>query len=125
MSKVLDNLKYSSSHEWVKLEGNVAVIGISDYAQDSLGSIVYLEVNEVGEVISKEDEFGVVESVKAASDLISPLSGKIIEVNQEVIDSPELLNEDPYGHWIMKLEVSNMNELDELLDANGYKEETK
>lgn len=120
MSKILENLKYAKSHEWVKVEGNVATIGITDFAQESLGSIVYLEVNEVGEKVKQFKEFGVVESVKAASDLLAPVSGEIIEVNEVLIDSPELLNSDAFGNWIMKVEMSNPKELDNLLDATKY-----
>lgn len=120
MSKILENLKYAKSHEWVKVEGDVATIGITDFAQESLGSIVYLEVNEVGEKVKQFKEFGVVESVKAASDLLAPVSGEIIEVNEVLIDSPELLNSDAFGNWIMKVEMSNPKELDNLLDATKY-----
>jgi glycine cleavage system H protein len=123
MSKVLENLKYAKTHEWVKVEGNVAIIGISDFAQESLGSIVYLEVNEVGEKVKQFKEFGVVESVKAASDLLSPVSGEIIDVNETLLDNPELLNNDPFGNWIIKVEMSNTKELDNLLDANQYRAE--
>lgn len=122
MSKILKDLKYSSSHEWVKLEGNVATIGISDYAQESLGSIVYVDA-DLGQEVKKGQDFGVVESVKAASDLIAPLSGKIIEMNQDVIDAPELLNEDSYTNWIIKLEIIDQTEYDKLLDADQYEKE--
>lgn len=122
MSKILNNLKYSDSHEWVKLEGDYAYIGITDYAQDSLGSIVYIEVGEVGDEVVQGEEFGAVESVKAASDLISPLSGEIVEVNQNVIDNPEDVNGDPYGCWFIKIKIKNEAELDKLLDAKEYEE---
>ncbi|HEY8396079.1 MAG TPA: glycine cleavage system protein GcvH [Bacilli bacterium] len=122
MSKVLENLLYAKSHEWCLVEGDVAKIGISDYAQDSLGSIVYLEVGEVGDTITQFEEFGAIESVKAASDLIAPLSGEIIEVNEEVISNPEMLNSDPYGSWIVKIKINDEKELDNLLDAEGYRE---
>src|SRR5690554_5889106 len=105
MSKVLENLKYAKSHEWVKVEGEFAYIGITDYAQDSLGSIVYLEVPEVGDEVKQGKDFGVVESVKAASDLYAPISGEVIEVNEDLIDSPELINSDPYGSWMVKLKI--------------------
>ena len=120
MSKVLENLKYAKTHEWVKVEGNVATVGITDYAQESLGSVVYLEVNEIGEKVKQFKEFGVVESVKAASDLLSPITGEIVDVNQELIDNPELLNEDAFENWILKVEMSNPKELDNLLDAEKY-----
>lgn len=123
MSKVLDNLKYAKTHEWVKVEGNVAIIGITDFAQESLGSIVYLEVNEIGEQVKQFKEFGVVESVKAASDLLSPVSGEIIDVNENLIDNPELLNSDAFGNWIIKVEMSNPKELDNLLNADKYRAE--
>lgn len=123
MSKVLENLKYAKSHEWVKVEGSLAFIGISDYAQESLGSVVYLETPEVGENLVQFKEFGVIESVKAASDILSPISGKVIEVNQEVVDSPELLNEDSYKNWILKVEIKDLEELNNLLDAKAYEME--
>jgi len=122
MSKVLENLLYSKSHEWCLVEGGVAKVGITDYAQDSLGTVVYLEVGEPGDEVKQFEEFGAVESVKAASDLLVPVSGEIIEVNEEVLDNPELLNSDPYGSWIVKIKLSDEKELDNLLDANGYRE---
>ncbi|HHW99849.1 MAG TPA: glycine cleavage system protein GcvH [Acholeplasmataceae bacterium] len=122
MSKILENLKYLDSHEWVKVEGEYAYIGITDYAQDSLGSIVYIEVGEVGDEVVQGEEFGAVESVKAASDLISPLSGEIVEVNEKVLEDPEDVNTDPYGSWFIKIKVKDINELEKLLDAKGYEE---
>lgn len=122
MSKVLENLLYSKSHEWCLVEGGVAKVGLTDYAQDSLGSVVYLDAGEVGDKVKQFAEFGAVESVKAASDLMAPVSGEIVEVNQDVLDNPELLNSDPYGHWIVKIKVSDEKELDNLLDAKGYRE---
>ncbi|HHX79482.1 MAG TPA: glycine cleavage system protein GcvH [Acholeplasmataceae bacterium] len=122
MSKVLENLLYTKSHEWCLVEGDVAIIGISDYAQDSLGSVVYLEVGEVGDQVKQFSEFGAVESVKAASDLLAPVSGEIIEINEEVIDNPELINSDPYGAWIIKVKLDDEKELDSLLDAQGYRD---
>lgn len=122
MSKILENLKYAASHEWVKVEGDFAFVGITDYAQDSLGSIVYIEVGEVGDEVSQGDEFGAVESVKAASDLISPISGEIVEVNENVLDNTEDVNADPYGSWFIKVKMSDKSELDSLLDAKGYEE---
>jgi glycine cleavage system H protein len=122
MSKVLENLLYAKSHEWCRVEGDVAVIGISDYAQDSLGSIVFVDAGDVGNQITQFAEFGAVESVKAASDLIAPVSGEIIEVNQEVLDNPELLNSDCYQNWILKVRIASEDELQKLLDAQGYRE---
>ncbi len=125
MSKILKDLLYLASHEWVRVEGNVATIGITDYAQSSLGSIVYLESSEVDETVTQNETFGTVESVKAASDLVSPVSGQVIEVNQDVIDNPEKLNEDSYANWIIKVEISDQEELKNLLDATAYEAETK
>ncbi|MFA5543630.1 MAG: glycine cleavage system protein GcvH [Bacilli bacterium] len=125
MSKILENLKYLKSHEWVKVEGSVAYIGITDHAQETLGSIVYLEAKEVGSIVTHNKEFGVVESVKAASDLLSPVSGKVIEFNEVLENSPEEINEDPYGSWIIKVEMSNPDELENLLDAKAYELECK
>ena len=125
MSKILKDLLYLASHEWVRVEGNVATIGITDYAQSSLGSIVYLEASEVDETVTQNETFGTVESVKAASDLVSPVSGRVIEVNQDVIDNPEKLNEDSYANWIIKVEISGQEELKNLLDATAYEAETK
>ena len=116
-----EDLKYTKTHEWVKVEGNKAKIGITYHAQEQLNDIVYVELPEIGTELSKGDELGVVESVKAASDIYSPLSGKIVTVNQEVVDRPELLNEDPYKHWLVELEFENAAELNELLSADEYK----
>ena len=121
MSKVLDDRKYADSHEWVKLDGDVATIGISDYAQHALGNIVYVDMPEEGDEVTQGDDFGAVESVKAASDLISPISGEVIEVNEELTDKPELINEDAFGNWIIKVKVSDPSEMDKLLDAEAYK----
>ncbi len=119
--KTLDNLKYAKSDEWVLLEGDTATIGISDYAQDQLNDIVYVELPEVGREIKKGDEFGSVESVKAASPLVSPISGTITEANSALEDEPELINAEPYGKgWIVKLKVSNPAELNDLMDAAAY-----
>lgn len=125
MSKILKELKYAKSHEWVKVEGDIATIGITDYAQHSLGSIVYVEGGEVGDTVEQFGEFGAVESVKAASDILSPVSGEIVEVNEDVIDNPELLNEDAYENWIIKVKVSDLSELDALLSADEYEGECK
>lgn len=121
MSKIIDELVYSDSHIWVKIDGNIAYIGITDFAQNQLGSIVYVDMPEVGDSIAKEDEFGAVESVKAASDLIAPLSGTVIETNPALENEPELLNNKPYESWIIKLEISEPSEIKSLMDAEAYK----
>lgn len=121
MSKVLDDRKYADSHEWVKVEGDVATIGISDYAQHALGNIVYVDMPEEDDEVSQGEDFGAVESVKAASDLISPVSGTVIEVNEELVDKPELINEDAFGNWIIKVRISDPSELDKLMDGEAYK----
>ena len=111
-------LKYSKSHEWLKEEDGVSVIGISDFAQDALGDVVFVNLPEVGDDAAAGEAFGDVESVKAVSDLISPVSGTVCEVNEDLLDQPELLNEDPYGAWIIKVE--NVTDTEELLDAAAY-----
>ncbi len=120
MSKVLEGLKYAESHEWVKVEGDIAVIGISDFAQHSMGDLSYVDMPSVGDEVAAGEEFGAVESVKAASDLISPVSGTVIEVNEALEDEPELLNEDPYANWIIKVQMSEPGEVDSLLDDAAY-----
>ena len=120
MSKILDELRYADSHEWVKLEGDVATVGITDYAQHALGNIVYVDMPEVGDEVSQGEDFGAVESVKAASDLVSPISGEVIEINEALEDEPELINQDAYGAWIMKVKVSDPSEIETLLDAAAY-----
>ncbi len=115
------DLKYSKEHEWAKIEGDVATIGITDYAQDSLGDIVFLELPDVGSELESGDTFGVVESVKAVSDLFAPLSGKVIEANTALVDAPEGINADPYDTgWMIKIEIANPSEIDDLLDAAAY-----
>jgi len=116
----MENLLYSKDHEWIKIEGSTVLIGITDYAQKSLGEIVYVELPEVGDSLEAEGAFGVIESVKAASDSYMPISGEIVEVNEELEDNPVLLNEDAYGTWIIKVELSDEKELDSLLDFNAY-----
>lgn len=111
-------LKYSKSHEWVKMEGDIAVIGISDFAQDALGDVVFINLPEEGDDVTAGETFGDVESVKAVSDLISPVTGAVCAVNEELLDAPELLNQDPYGAWIIKVE--NLDGQEELLDAAAY-----
>lgn len=122
MSKIVDGLLYSEDHDWVKVEGGVATIGISDEAQHQLGEIVYVELPEVDDEISAGDVYGVVESVKAASDSHSPVSGKVVEINEELDDNPAALNEDPYANWIIKVELSDESDLDKLMDAKKYEE---
>ena len=121
MSKIIEGLKYSESHEWVKVEGDVAVIGVSDYAQAEMGDITYVDMPEVDDEVAAGEEFGALESVKASSELISPVSGKVVEVNGELEDAPEKVNEDAYAAWIIKVEMSDASELDALMDAAGYK----
>ena len=120
MSTIVEGLRYAESHEWVKVEGEYAYVGITDYAQNALGNIVYVDMPEVDDEVEKDEEFGAVESVKAASDLMSPVTGVVVEVNDKLDESPELLKEDAYGNWIMKVNLSDMSELEELLDAKAY-----
>lgn len=120
MAKLLENLRYADSHEWVKLEGDIATIGITDYAQHALGNIVYVDMPEVGDEVTVGEEFGAVESVKAASDLFSPVTGEVVEVNEALEDNPELINEDAFANWIMKVRVSDAAEVEALLDAPAY-----
>ena len=121
MTKLPPELKYSKDHEWVKAEGKVATIGITDYAQDQLGDIVYVELPPAGKELKEGEEFGVVESVKSVSSLYCPVSGKVIEVNAALNDSPQLVNEDPYGKgWIIKVEMNNPADLDVLLTPENY-----
>jgi glycine cleavage system H protein len=121
MSKIVEGLKYSESHEWVKVEGNVAYVGVSDYAQKEMGDITYVDLPEEGDDVLAGEEFGALESVKAASDLISPVSGVVVAVNAELDAAPEKVNEDAYAAWIIKVEMSNAAELDALMDAAAYK----
>lgn len=121
MSTVLDGLRYSESHEWVKVEGDIAVVGVSDYAQSEMGDITYVDAPDVDDAFERGEEFGALESVKASSDLYCPVSGTVVEVNDEVVDSPEKVNEDPFGAWIIKLRMSAPEELDSLMDAAAYK----
>lgn len=118
--KILKDLYYTKDHEWLRVEGDEAYIGLTDYAQDSLGDIVYVELPEVDDEFSKEDAFAAVESVKAASDVFMPVDGKIVEVNEALLDEPGLINEDPYENWIAKIEIADKSQLDELLSADEY-----
>ena len=117
-----ENLKYTKDHEWVRVEGDVAYVGITEFAQGELGDIVYVEIETEGETIAKEEIFGTVEAVKTVSDLFMPISGKVLEVNAGLEGAPESVNSDPYGNgWMIKLSVDNKAELDELLDETAYK----
>ena len=120
MSKVIESLRYADSHEWVSVEGDIATVGITDYAQHALGNIVYVDMPEVGDEVVAGEEFGAVESVKAASDLISPVTGVVVEINEALEDSPELVNEDAFANWIMKVKITDSSVLDDLLDAAAY-----
>ena len=118
-----DNLKYTKDHEWVRVEGNVAYVGITEFAQSELGDIVYVEIETLGETLAHEEIFGTVEAVKTVSDLFMPLSGKVLEVNASIDGSPEVVNNDPYGDgWMIKIEITNASELDTLMSASAYKE---
>ncbi|SHJ62379.1 glycine cleavage system protein GcvH [Tepidibacter formicigenes] len=114
------DLKYAKNHIWVKIEGNEAYIGITDYAQDQLGEILFVEMPEVGDEISKGEEFGVVESSKVASDLVAPITGEVLEINEKLDDEPEYINEDAYDAWIVKVKIADESELNELLDSSNY-----
>jgi glycine cleavage system H protein len=120
--KLLEDLKYVESHEWVRVEGNKAYIGITDYAQDKLGDIVYVEVPEAGTVVEAGDQFVVLESVKAASDVYAPVSGTVVEVNEELEDNPALINESAYDAWIVAIDMSMPTEADSLLSSEEYEE---
>ena len=122
MSKVIEGLYYSESHEYVRVEGDYGFIGITDYAQNALGNVVYVDMPEVDDEVSAGEEFGAVESVKAASDLNSPVSGTVVEVNEALEDQPELVNQDAYENWIIKVQLSDKSELDNLMDAAAYEE---
>ena len=120
MSKIADGLLYSESHEWVKMENGIATVGITDFAQKSMGNIVYVDMPEPDDEVSQNEEFGAVESVKAASDLYSPVSGIVTEVNEALDDEPGLLNKDAYANWIIKVKISEPAELEMLMDAASY-----
>lgn len=123
--EIKDNLKYTKDHEWVMLDGKIATVGITDFAQSELGDIVYIEVDTVDEELNKDEVFGTVEAVKTVSDLFLPMSGKIIEFNESLNDNPEKVNDSPYDEgWIIKVEITNPAELDELLDSKTYSEIT-
>ena len=123
--EIKEDLKYTKDHEWIKIDGDVATVGITDFAQGELDDIVYVEVDTLDETLSKDEVFGTVEAVKTVSDLFLPMSGKIIEFNEALNDNPELVNDSPYGDgWIIKVEVSDVNELEQLLDSKSYSEIT-
>ncbi|MCL6515577.1 glycine cleavage system protein GcvH [Alicyclobacillus sp.] len=122
MSQIPAELKYSKEHEWVRVEGNRAYVGITDFAQDELGDIVFVELPEVGATVTANETFGTVESVKTVSDLFAPVSGKVVEVNTALTDNPEKVNESPYGDgWMIVVEMTDPGELNALLDADGYR----
>lgn len=120
MAKTIEGLFYSESHEWVKVDGETAIIGISDHAQQAMGNIVYVDMPEEDDEVTANEDFGAVESVKAASDLISPVSGVVVEVNEALADAPELLNKDAYENWIIKVKMDDPEELKSLMDAAAY-----
>ena len=121
MSNIIEGLYYSESHEYVKVEGDFGFIGITDYAQHELGNVVYVDMPEVDDEVTAGEDFGAVESVKAASDLMSPVSGTVVEVNEALEDEPGLINKDAFENWIIKVEMSDKSELDGLMDAAAYK----
>lgn len=125
MSKVIEGLLYSESHEWVKVEGDIAIIGVSDFAQKEMGDITYVDMPDVDDEVTAEEEFGALESVKASSDLFSPVSGVVVENNEDLEDKPELINEDAYAGWIIKVKMSDPSELESLMDAEAYKNLTE
>lgn len=122
MAKVIEGLYYSESHEFIRVEGDFGYIGITDYAQNALGNVVYVDMPEIDDEVEAGEEFGAVESVKAASDLNSPVSGTVVEVNEALEDTPELINQDAFENWIIKVELSDKAELDNLMDAKAYEE---
>ena len=120
--EVKENLSYTNDHEWIKIEGNIALVGITDFAQSELGDIVFIEVETIGENLNKNEVFGTVEAVKTVSDLFIPVSGKVLEFNNALEDNPELVNNSPYGDgWIVKIEIKNTDEISDLLDSEAYK----
>lgn len=125
MATVMEGLYYAESHEYVKVEGEFGYVGITDYAQHELGNVVYVDMPEVDDEVTAGEEFGAVESVKAASDLLSPVSGTVVEVNEDLEDQPEKINEDAFDNWIIKVKLSDPSELDNLMDAKAYAEMTK
>lgn len=122
MAKLIEGLYYAESHEYVKVEGDFGFVGITDYAQNALGNVVYVDMPDIDDEVKAGEDFGAVESVKAASDLISPVSGTVVEVNESLDDTPELINQDSFGNWIIKVRLSDKKELDSLMDAKAYGE---
>ena len=120
MSKIIEGLRYSETHEWVKIEDGIAIIGVTDFAQKEMGDITYVDMPAEEDEVNAGEEFGALESVKASSDLISPVSGEVCEVNAELEDSPELINSDPYANWIIKVKMDDPEELKNLMDAAAY-----
>lgn len=121
--KIPENLKYTKDHEWLKIDGDEAYVGITDFAQGELGDVVYIEVETVGEELAKEDSFGTIEAVKTVSDMFMPVSGEVLEFNEKLTDEPELINKDPYGDgWVVKIRLTNTSETEELLDSKQYSE---
>ena len=125
MAKVIEGLYYSESHEYVKVEGDFGYVGITDYAQHALGNVVYVDMPDVDDEVEAGEDFGAVESVKAASDLISPVSGTVLEVNEALEEQPELINQDAFANWIIKVELSDPSELENLMDAATYDAQCK
>lgn len=124
--KIPGNLKYTKDHEWIKIDGDVAIVGVTDFAQHELGDIVFIEVETVGEMLEKDDVFGTIEAVKTVSDMLMPISGEVLEFNEALLDSPDLVNKDPFGEgWIIKIAPSNLKEMDELLTAELYHQLTE
>jgi glycine cleavage system H protein len=121
--KILDNLKYTAEHEWLRVEGEDAYVGVTDFAQHELGDIVFVEVETVGEVLEKGETFGTIEAVKTVSDVYMPISGEVVEFNDALVENPELINKDPFGEgWIIKIRILKSNQLDALLSAEAYKQ---
>ncbi len=125
MSKIIEGLLYSESHEWVKVDGDIAIIGVTDFAQSEMGDITYVDLPAEGDEVEKDADFGALESVKASSELYSPVSGTVAAVNEALEDAPELINEDPYANWIIKVNISDTAELDSLLSAADYEKIAK
>ncbi|MBO6045110.1 MAG: glycine cleavage system protein GcvH [Bacteroidales bacterium] len=125
MSKIVEGLLYSDSHEWVMVDGDIAIIGVTDFAQAEMGDITYVDLPEVDDEVSKGEDFGALESVKASSELYSPVSGTVVAVNEALEDAPELVNEDAFANWIIKVEMSDKEELESLMDAAAYAEIAK
>ena len=124
MTKILDGYKYTEKHEWVKIEGDTATFGISDFAQNALGDIVFVDLPKIGKLVKKGQSFGTIESVKAAEDLYAPLSGEVVEINPAISKDPSIVNKDAFGAWMIKVKNINLSEADSLMDSNKYKDFT-